>query len=72
MPDEGKQEKRHMDRLMALGILLLGAGIGALVSSVKYIGQVRKFKRLLQARLESNPRPETENRNAEDRRSKSA
>ena len=61
-----------MDRLMALGILLLGAGIGALVTSVMYIGQVRKFKRLLQARLESNPQPEPENRNADDERRKSA
>lgn len=57
---------------MTLGILLLGAGIGALVTSVMYIGQVRKFKRLLQDRLESNPQPEPENRNAEDERRKSA
>ncbi len=61
-----------MDRLMALGILLLGAGIGALVSFLMYMGQVRKFKRLLQTRLELNPQPEPENRNAEDERRKSA
>lgn len=57
---------------MALGILLLGAGIGALVTSVMYMGQVRKFKRLLQDRLELNPLPKPKNGNAEDERRKSA
>jgi len=47
-----------MDRWIALGIFLLGAGAGSLASTVLHADQIHKLKRLLEAAAYNNPQTE--------------
>jgi hypothetical protein len=44
-----------MDRWVALGIFLLGAGVGALTTVALYAGQIRHLKNLPEAASHENP-----------------
>jgi hypothetical protein len=55
-----------MDLWIALGIFLLGAGVGALTTAAQRIKQIRQLKDLLEAAY--NPQT-VEDRKSEDRKS---
>jgi hypothetical protein len=48
-----------MDRWVALGIFLLGAGVGALTTVALYAGQIRHLKNLPEAASHENPQTVT-------------
>jgi hypothetical protein len=58
-----------MDRWIALGVFLLGAGAGSLASSILHAGQIRKLKRLLEAAAYNTSQTEEEHRKSDGRKS---
>ncbi|MGA8493327.1 MAG: hypothetical protein WB711_23095 [Terriglobales bacterium] len=51
-----------MDRWIALGIFLLGAGAGSLASTLLHTGQICKLKRLLDAAAHNGSQKEEDHK----------
>jgi hypothetical protein len=58
-----------MDRWIAFGVFLLGAGAGSLASTLLHTGQIRKLKRLLEAAAYNTSQTEEEHRKSDGRKS---
>jgi len=58
-----------MDRWIALGIFLLGAGAGSLASTLLHSDQIRKLKRLLEAAAYNRSQTEKQVRESDTRKS---
>jgi hypothetical protein len=58
-----------MDRWIALGIFLLGAGVGALTTVALYAGQIHRLKSLPEAAFHDNSQMEEQGDRSERRKS---
>jgi hypothetical protein len=61
-----------MNPWIALGLLLLGAGVGSLVSAALHVKEIRKLKELLKTVHSSNVRTESKDQCHEAHKRKSA